>query len=112
MEIRALRENDDRTQFPSGDPDLDRFFHKFAGQNQFKHYVGVTYVAVEERCILGFATIAPGHLEIDGLPAAARKKLPRYQGRGRVRRNMTARSACAPRGAMATLKDPPRGPHV
>ena len=78
MEIRALREGDDRSHFHSGDPDLDRFFQKFAGQNQFKHYVGVTYVAVEDRRILGFATIAPGHIEIEGLPASARKKLPRY----------------------------------
>ncbi len=78
MEIRALRETDDRSRFRSGDPDLDRFFHKFAGQNQFRHYVGVTYVAVDGGRVLGFATVAPGHIEIDGLPAAARRKLPRY----------------------------------
>ena len=78
MEIRALREADERSQFRSGDPDLDRFFHRFAAQNQFRHYVGVTYVAVEEGRILGFATVAPGHVEIEGLPAAARRKLPRY----------------------------------
>jgi len=78
MEIRALREGDDRSQLRSGDPDLDRFFHKFAGQNQFKHYLGVTYVAVEVGRILGFATVAPGHVEVDGLPASVRKKLPRY----------------------------------
>lgn len=78
MEIRALREGDERSEFQSGDADLDRFFHKFAGQNQFKHYVGVTYVAVEDRRILGFVTIAPGHVEIEGLPGPARKKLPRY----------------------------------
>ncbi len=78
MEIRALHEGDDRSQFRSGDADLDRFFQKFAGQNQFKHYLGVTYVAVEAARILGFATVAPGHVEIDSLPAAARKKRPRY----------------------------------
>jgi len=78
MQIRALRETDDRSRFRSGDPDLDRFFHKFAGQNQFRHYVGVTYVADDDGRILGFATVAPGHVEIDGLPAAARKKLPHY----------------------------------
>ena len=78
MEIRALREEDDRSRFHSGDPDLDRFFQRFAGQNQFKHYLGVTYVAVSEGAMLGFATVAPGHIEIDGLPASARKKLPRY----------------------------------
>ncbi|MDP3775155.1 MAG: GNAT family N-acetyltransferase [Gemmatimonadales bacterium] len=78
MEIRALGEDDDRSQFQSGDPDLDRFLHRFAGQNQFRHYVGVTYVVAEDRRILGFATVAPGHVEVDGLPATARKKLPRY----------------------------------
>ena len=78
MEIRALREGDDRSQFRCGEPDLDRFFHKFAGQNQFKHYVGVTYVAADGKRILGFATISPAHVEIEGLPATARKKLPRY----------------------------------
>jgi GNAT superfamily N-acetyltransferase len=78
MEIRALREQDDRSRFSSGDPDLDRFFHRFAGQNQFKHYLGVTYVAVDDGTILGFATVAPGHVEIDDLPASALKKLPRY----------------------------------
>jgi predicted N-acetyltransferase YhbS len=78
MEIRALRDGDDRSQFRCGEPDLDRFFHKFAGQNQFKHHVGVTYVAVEDQRILGFVTISPAHVEIDGVPATGRKKLPRY----------------------------------
>lgn len=78
MEIRALREADERSAFRSGDPDLDRFFHRFAAQNQFRRYVGVTYVAVEGARILGFATVAPGHVEIEGLPAAARRALPRY----------------------------------
>lgn len=78
MQIRALREADERSAFRCGDPDLDRFFLRFAAQNQFRHYVGVTYVAVEDARILGFATVAPGHVEIEGLPAAARKALPRY----------------------------------
>lgn len=78
MEIRALREADDRTQFRTGDPDLDRFFQRFAAQNQYRHYLGVTYVAVEGGRILAFATVAPGHLEIEALPASARHRLPRY----------------------------------
>ena len=77
MEIRALHEGDDRSQLRSGDPDLDRFFRRFAGQSQFRHHLGITYVAVDAGRILGFATVAPGHVEIDGLPATARRKLPR-----------------------------------
>lgn len=78
MEIRALQESDDRSQFRSSDPELDRFFQKFAGQNQFRHYLGVTYVAVHDGRIWGYATIAPGQVEIDDLPSGVRKKLPRY----------------------------------
>ncbi len=78
IEIRALRERDDRASFRSGDADLDRFFRQFAGQNQFRHHLGVTYVASDDRRILGFATVAAAHVEIDGLPASERRKLPHY----------------------------------
>jgi GNAT superfamily N-acetyltransferase len=78
MEIRALRPSDDRSTFQSGDEDLDRFFHRYAGQNQFRHHLGVTYVAVEAGRVLGFATVAPRHLDIEDLPERARKKLPHY----------------------------------
>lgn len=78
MEIRVLRTSDDRATFRSGDPDLDRFLHKYAGQNQFRHHIGTTYVAAEGDRILGYATVAPGHIEVDDLPAALRRKLPAY----------------------------------
>src|SRR5262244_3674674 len=78
MEIRALRPSDDRSQFASGDADLDRFFRSYAGQNQFRHHIGTTYVAVDEGRLLGYATVAPGHIEIDRLPASVARKLPAY----------------------------------
>jgi predicted N-acetyltransferase YhbS len=78
VEIRALRQDDDRTSFRSGDADLDRYLHQFAGQNQFRHHLGVSYVAVEHRAVLGFATVAAAHVEIDDLPVRVRQKLPRY----------------------------------
>ncbi len=78
MEIRHLRASDDRSRFRSGDPDLDRFFRSYAGQNQFRHHVGVTYVAVEEGDVLGYLTVAPGGIEIDDLPASLQRGLPRY----------------------------------
>lgn len=76
--VRALRQEDDRSGFVSGDEDLDRFFRKYAGQNQFKHQVGVTYVATDGATIHGFVTVSAGSIEIDGLPAKQRKRLPRY----------------------------------
>lgn len=78
MEIRALRASDDRSRFRSGDEALDRFFRQYAGQNQFRHHLGVTYVAVEGDRVYGYATVAPRHVEIDDLPDRARKRLPRY----------------------------------
>ncbi len=78
MEIRALRESDDRTAFRCGDSDLDRFLQKYAGQNQFRHHTGTTYVAVEDNKVAAYATVAPCHIEIDDLPESQRRKLPRY----------------------------------
>jgi GNAT superfamily N-acetyltransferase len=78
MEIRALRETDDRTGFQSGDSDLDRFLVKYAGQNQFRHHVGTTYVADSDGRIVGYATVAPGQIDVEDPPASRRKKLPRY----------------------------------
>lgn len=48
IEIRSLQINDDRKSFSSGDADLDRFFHKYAGQNQFRLHIGTTYVALDD----------------------------------------------------------------
>jgi predicted N-acetyltransferase YhbS len=78
MEIRALAPTDDRSTFSSGDEALDRFLHRYAGQNQVRHHLGVTYVAVEANCVLGFVTVAPRHVEIEDLPKRTRRKLPRY----------------------------------
>jgi predicted N-acetyltransferase YhbS len=58
VEIRRLRAGDDRSRFRSGDPDLDRFFRSYAGQNQFRHHVGVTYVAAENGDVLRLARLA------------------------------------------------------
>lgn len=78
IEVRALEPADDRSAFRSGNPDLDRFFLRYAGQNQFRHHLGTTYVAVEEGRILGFATVSASHLETLRLPPAIRRRLPDY----------------------------------
>ena len=60
IKVRKLEPTDDRSDFHSGNLDLDRFFIHYAGQNQFRHHIGTTYIA------------------IDDLPRARRKRLPRY----------------------------------
>ncbi len=76
--IRQLRPEDDRSLFACGDEDLNRFFRKYAGQNQFRLHLGTTYVAVDGEHILGFVTLAATSIAVDGLPARQRKRLPRY----------------------------------
>jgi GNAT superfamily N-acetyltransferase len=94
MEIRALRPDDDRGPFVSGDDDLDRYFHQFAGQNQFRHQIGTTYDAVDGSRILGYVTIAAAQLEVDRITPALRRSLPGYAAPAlRLARLATAREA-------------------
>lgn len=65
--IRQLTPTDDRSGFTSGHESLDRYFQLYAGQNQFRHHLGVTYVAVDLRGIVGFMTVAPGEVAADRL---------------------------------------------
>lgn len=77
--VRRLEPQDDRAKFRSGNLDLDRFFARYAGQNQFRHHIGTTYVAVdEERGIVGFATVAASELTTASLSEDKRKRLPAY----------------------------------
>lgn len=78
FEVRRLEPSDDRSAFRSGNADLDRFFHRFAGQNQFKHHLGTTWVAVEEDRVLGFLTVNPGEIRASTLPARRLARAPRY----------------------------------
>ena len=79
VEIRPLRPADDRSAFSCGQADLDRFFQHYAGQNQFKLHLAVTYVAATHDRILGFATVTVGSLERRNLPSARlRRRMPGY----------------------------------
>lgn len=79
LEIRRLSRDDDRSGFSCGQPDLDRFFQHYAGQNQFKLHVAVTYVAIGDGRIVGFATVTVGSLERKDTPGAKlRRRLPAY----------------------------------
>lgn len=77
--VRQLRESDDRTSFRSGHVDLDLFFTRYAGQNQFKLHIGSTYVAVDDAgAIVGFVTVASCSIEAGGIPRQLAKRLPSY----------------------------------
>lgn len=76
VEIRPLRPDDDRVAFVSGDEALDLYFRRYAGQNQFRHHIGVTYVAVASGRILGFVTVAAASVGADDLPSG--RRMPPY----------------------------------
>lgn len=76
VEIRVLRADDRRRDFISGDAALDLYFHRFAGQNQFRHHIGVTWVAMEDDRILAFATVSAASLTADDLPGG--RAMPPY----------------------------------
>jgi GNAT superfamily N-acetyltransferase len=77
--IRRLEPADDRTHFRSGNIELDRFFQRYAGQNQFRHHIGTTYLACNDSgAILGYATLSASELTVSRLPGTRRKKLPAY----------------------------------
>ena len=78
MEIRALRPEDRKDRFSSGQPDIDEFFRRYAGQNQFRHHIGVTYVALKHDAVLAYATVAAGQSRPSDLPPESGARLPSY----------------------------------
>lgn len=78
VRVRRLEPRDDRTGFRSGNIDLDRFFQRYAGQNQFRHHIGTTYVAVQGDRIVGFVTVSSGEMVAKTLAKSLRRRLPAY----------------------------------
>jgi predicted N-acetyltransferase YhbS len=76
MDFRRLDEKDDRSKFSCGNEDLDTFFRRYAGQNQFKHQIGVTYVLVDDGGIAAYVTVSTRSLV---LPKERRGQLPGYE---------------------------------
>ncbi|MCK5122519.1 MAG: GNAT family N-acetyltransferase [Methylococcales bacterium] len=78
IQFRVLDASDKRTSFCCGNIDLDRFFQRYAGQNQFRHHVGITYVMLVKNCIAGFVTVSAGEISVENLPGSLRRRLPEY----------------------------------
>lgn len=71
VRIRRLERGDDRTALRCGDARLDEFLRRYAAQNQFRHHLGVTYVAVDEarRVVVGYVTLSAASLAVEALPS-------------------------------------------
>ncbi len=78
IEVRLLTAQDKRVDFSCGNIELDYYFQKFAGQNQFKNYIGSNYVVVDNKEILAFASVSTGEIYKESLPPETTKRLPGY----------------------------------
>jgi len=78
IEIRPLHKSDDLASFDCGIVELNQFLKQYAKQNQFRHYIGATYVAVVDECIIGYLSVSASSIRIDDLSHELSKKLPRY----------------------------------
>lgn len=75
--IRALTKHDEKVHFDCGDDELNSFFQKYASQNQYKHYIGTTYILVIQNIIAGFITLSASSIKIDEYEKL-NQKLPKY----------------------------------
>lgn len=78
IEIRPLQKNDNLSYFDCGIVELNQFLRQYAKQNQFKHYIGTTYVAVAEDIIIGYLSVSAGSVRIEDFSNEHSKKLPKY----------------------------------
>jgi len=78
VRVRRLEARDDRTGFRSGNIELDRYFQRYAGQNQFRHHIGTSYVAVQQDQIVGFITVSSGEMVAEKLTKSMQRRLPAY----------------------------------
>ena len=69
LEVRVwrLELREERTEFRSENIDLDRFFQRYAGQNQFRHHIGTTYFAVQGDRVAGLVTVSSGEMVAEKL---------------------------------------------
>ena len=54
------------------------WFRPCAGQNQFSHHIGSTYVPVQADHITGFLTVSSGEMAAETMPKTLRRDLPSY----------------------------------
>jgi GNAT superfamily N-acetyltransferase len=77
--IEVLRRDHDRTRFDCGHPFLNEYLRSFARQNDDRG-IARAYVLVPEsgNPVAGYYTLSAGSVAFESIPAAARKRIPRY----------------------------------
>ena len=78
IEIRLLQKEDDTASFDCEEPNLNLFLKRYAKQNQFRHYIGTTYVAAYQRKVIGYVSVSSGSIRVNELNKLKMKNLPKY----------------------------------
>lgn len=68
----------DRQSFSCGQPDLDDWFHRRAGQDERRNVARVFVAVDDEFGVVGFYSLSSFTLDIVDLPDDLAKRLPRY----------------------------------
>jgi ribosomal protein S18 acetylase RimI-like enzyme len=80
LRILPLDKGHDRKSFHCGEPLLDEYLHRYAGQDT-RRRVSRIFVAVPTDApqqIVGYYSLSAGSLNADALPQAHRRRLPKY----------------------------------
>ncbi|WP_340646747.1 GNAT family N-acetyltransferase [Phenylobacterium sp.] len=75
--IQPLDKTHDRASFRCGEPDLDAWFFRQAGQDERRNVARV-FVAVDNLGVAGFYSLGAFSLSLTDLPPRFAGKLPRY----------------------------------
>lgn len=76
--IEPLGKQHDRATFTCGQPALDDWFRRRAGQDEKRNAARVFVAIDDERSVLGFYSLSSFTLAIDDLPDEIARKRPRY----------------------------------
>jgi GNAT superfamily N-acetyltransferase len=94
--IEPLGKQHDRAAFTSGQPDIDDWFRRRAGQDERRNIARVFVAIDDERTIIGFYSLSSYTLALDDLPVDLARRLPHYDAIpaariGRLARDQRAR---------------------
>ncbi len=94
--IAPLEKGHDRKQFACGQPDLDDWFQRRAGQDDKRNIARVFVATDDDLGVVGFYSLSSFTLALEDLPEEVGRKLPRYDAIpaaliGRLARDVRAR---------------------
>jgi GNAT superfamily N-acetyltransferase len=78
--LERLGKQHDRSEFSCGQPELDDWFRRRAGQDERRNIARVFVAVDSELGVIGFYSLSSFKLDFDDLPEEIARKLPRYGG--------------------------------